>query len=101
MLASWDLYEVVGKFYSKLSRLLLVIADRRQSEGNEEFHYNEAYLLTDPKTRNFLYGFRNSIIGIDLRMHLKENNTVRNRGTGFRMNELHFVNLYSKKIKII
>jgi hypothetical protein len=101
LLASWDLYEVVGKFYSKLSRLLLVFADRRKTAEKEEFHYNEAYLLTNPQTRNFLEGFKNSTLGIDLRMHLKENNSVRNRGTGFRMNEIDMISLYNDRKKLI
>lgn len=53
---------------TKLSRLLIIIADRKVEQGEEYFHYNEAYLLTDPSPRNFLKAFKNSLIGIDIRM---------------------------------
>jgi len=101
LLAEWDVYVVVGVFSSKLSRLLFVLADRRIVQGHEEFHFNEAYLLTEPNPRNFLNAFKNSLVGIDLRMHLKENGTVRNRGTGFRMREKDMLELYGKKSNLL
>jgi hypothetical protein len=87
ILATWDIYVIVGTFMVKLSRLLIVIADRKLEQGREHFHYNEAYLLTNPSPRNFLKAFKSSLIGIDLRMHLKESGIVRNRGTAFRIKE--------------
>ncbi len=101
LIAEWDVYVVVGVFSSKLSRLLFVLADRRTIKGQEEFHFNEAYLLTEPNPRNFLIVFKNSLVGIDLRMHLQENGTVRNRGTGFRMREKDMLELYGNKRKLL
>lgn len=101
ILATWDIYVIVGKFMSKFSRLLLVLAERKVSESNEYFHYNEAYLLTDPQARNFLKGFKNNTIGIDLRMHLKENESVRNRGTAFRIKVSNFIDLYGNSKKLV
>ncbi len=101
LLAEWDVFVLVGKFSSKMSRLLFVLADRRTRDGQEEFHYNEAYLLTEPNPRNFLEAFNKSLVGIDLRMHLKENGAVRNRGTGFRMREKNMIELYKNKRRLI
>ncbi len=101
LLAEWDVYVIVGVFSSKLSRLLFVLAERRKVQKQEEFHFNEAYLLTEPNPRNFLRAFKNSLVGIDLRMHLKENGTVRNRGTGFRMREHDMMELYANKRKLL
>ncbi len=101
ILAEWDIYVIVGKFSQKLSRLLLVIADRRESQGEEEFFYNEAYLLKDPNPRYFLNAFKASRVGIDIRMHLTENRNVRNRGTGFRMHERDLVDLYGTKQRLL
>lgn len=61
ILATWDIYVIVGKFIAKLSKLLIVLADRKIKQGKEYFHYNEAYILTNPKPRNFLWAFKNSI----------------------------------------
>ncbi len=100
-LATWDMYVIVGKFMTKLGRLLLVLADRDKRKGVEWFHYNEAYLLTDPQARKFIEAFKQGSIGIDLRMHLRENGTVRNRGTAFRIREKDLILLYDKRKKII
>ncbi len=86
---------------TKLSRLLIVIADRKTKHGKEYFHYNEAYLLTNPSARSFLKAFKNSLIGIDLRMHLKEEGTVRNRGTAFRVKEKDLLKLYESCKRLI
>ena len=101
ILATWDVYVIVGTFMTKLSRLLIIIADRKVEQGEEYFHYNEAYLLTDPSPRNFLKAFKNSLIGIDIRMHLKESGAVRNRGTAFRIKEKDLMELYKHKRRLI
>lgn len=101
LLAEWDVYVVVGKFSQKLSRLLFILADKRDVQGGEEFFYCEAYLLTDPNPRNFLNAFKNSLVGIDIRMHITENGSVRNRGTGFRMREKDLLELYGTKRKLL
>ena len=101
LLAEWDVYVVVGVFSSKMSRLLFVLADRRVVQANEEFHFNEAYLLTNPNPRSFLKALKSSLVGIDLRMHLKENGVVRNRGTGFRMREKDMMELYGNRRRLI
>ena len=100
-LATWDVYVIVGTFMVKLSRLLMVLADRKVINGKEYFHYNEAYLLTNPSSRKFLNAFKKSLIGIDLRMHLKENGAVRNRGTAFRVKERDLLELYEDKRRLI
>lgn len=99
--ATWDVYVIVGKFMTKLSRLLIVLADRKIIKGKEYFHYNEAYLLTNPSSRSFIKAFKKSLIGIDLRMHLKESGAVRNRGTAFRIKEKNLIELYEHRKKLI
>jgi hypothetical protein len=41
------------------------------------------------------YAFKAGKVGIDLRMHLKEKGSVRNRGTAFRIKEIDLWDLYS------
>jgi len=101
IIATWDVYVIVGKFMAKLSRLLIVLAERKVIDGKEYFYYNKAYLLTDPSARSFIKAFKKSIIGIDLRMHLKENGAVRNRGTAFRIKEKDLVELYEHSRRLI
>jgi len=99
--ATWDIYVIVGKFMTKMSRLLIVMADRKKEHGKEYFHYNEAYLLTDPSPRKFISAIKKSLIGIDIRMHLKESGAVRNRGTAFRIKEKDLLELYENQRRLI
>ncbi len=100
-MATWDIYVIVGTFMTKLSRLLFVLADRKVIENKEYFYYNEAYLLKDPSPRNFIKAFKKSLIGIDLRLHLKESGAVRNRGTAFRIKEKDLIELYEDRRRLI
>ncbi len=102
VLAIWSVYTIVGKFLTKLERLLVVFADNRINEetNKEEFHFNEAYLLDKPDPDKFLNAFENGQIAVDVRMHLKKTGEVRNHGTGFRIDERNISSLY-KNIKQI
>ena len=103
LLATWSIFTIVGKFISKLERLLIVLAENQVNDisGKEEFYFNEAYLLENPSPDNFLNAFENSQIAIDLRMHLKSTGTVRNHGTGFRIKENNILNLYSLRKRVL
>ena len=82
--------------------LVIVYADTRiNSDGREEFWFNEAFYLTQPNEDNLLDLIKKNIIIVDVRMHLKENKAVRNHGTGFRINE-EFLNLcFGSRKKLI
>ncbi len=101
LLATWDLFHIVGKFLTKLDHVLFVHADTRKIEGIEEFHYIKAELLSEPSSSTFRNGFNSGVVMIDLRMHLNPNGTVRNRGTGFRVRELSLPTLFNKSTAII
>ena len=101
LLATWDLFHIVGKFLTKLDHMLFVHADTRKVDGVEEFHYTHAHLLSEPSSMTFRDGFANGIVLIDVRMHLKPNGTVRNRGTAFRVHEHNLPELFDKTISIV
>lgn len=98
VLGSWSVYTIIGKFITKLERLMIIFAECQINElsGKEEFHFNEAYFLEEPDPDKFLDAFEKGIIAIDLRMHLKPTGTVRNHGTGFRIDERNLPELYKK-----
>lgn len=101
-LATWDIYIMISKLISKLNKVLFVIADRKITKGLEEFWFNEAYILSNPSPQKFVNAFKSGKVGIDLRMHLKANGQVRNRGTAFRIKEAELKELYEevKKLEI-
>lgn len=92
-IAEWLGEVVIDRFRSKMPALVIVSADTRiNSDSKEEFWFNEAYLLTDPDRDHFLDLIKQDIVIVDVRMHLRENRSVRNHGTGFRIEE-RFLNL--------
>ena len=87
-IARWNGRTLIQRFADKMPALALVQADAREnSSSREEFWFNEAHLLTNPNIDNFLDLVANDRIRIDLRMHLRPNGSVRNHGTGFRIDE--------------
>jgi hypothetical protein len=101
IIAEWSVYVIVGKFMTKLDRILFVLADNKIENAEEYFHFNEAYLLEQPSIDNFIKAFKNNLILIDIRMHIKPSGGVRNHGTGFRIYEKELINLYSTKKQIL
>jgi len=61
-----------------------LIVKSREILSHEHFHYNQAYLLMNGNPRKFMQAIKNSLVAIDLRMHLKDKGIVRNHGTAFR-----------------
>lgn len=102
LIAHWPGEGLIDTFKKKMPSLVVVYADTRvNSDEKEEFWFNEADLLTDPDEDNFLDLIRKDIVVVDLRMHLRNNNVVRNHGTGFRIEE-KFLNLcFGRRDKII
>jgi len=100
--AVWSIYTIVGKFISKLERVIFVLAQTRyDKKGKEEFYFDEAYLLEQPSPDKFMEAFNKSLIAIDIRMYLKESGTVRNHGTGIRIFEKDIIQLYGKRRELI
>lgn len=102
LIAEWSGEILINTFKKKMPALIVVNADTRiNSDEKEEFWFNEAFYLTEPNENNLLDLIRQDIIIVDIRMHLKENKTVRNHGTGFRIDE-KFLNLcFSKRERLI
>ncbi|MBP9016374.1 MAG: hypothetical protein KBG17_01340 [Paludibacteraceae bacterium] len=100
-IAEWSSYVLAGKFMTKLDRLLFVLADNKLENDIEYFHFNEAYLLENPTPEKFLEAFEKNELMIDIRMHLKDSNGVRNHGTALRMSEKNLIDLYTQKRQLI
>ncbi|MEO5357793.1 MAG: MvaI/BcnI family restriction endonuclease [Nitrospirae bacterium YQR-1] len=98
IIATWDIYNLISKLISKLGKVLFVTADSRAGESKiEEFHFNEAYLLIEPTAKSFIKALEDSTVCIDIRMHLKESNHIRNHGTAIRIKESDIPLLFEKK----
>lgn len=88
LIAQWSGDGLAKTFNEKMPALVVVYADTRiNSDNKEEFWFNEAYLLRQPDASNILELVRNGTILVDIRMHINEGGSVRNHGTGFRIDE--------------
>ena len=75
-------------FEKKQPELALVKADVEKKNGNEYFWYDEAYHLSDFDSEKFLELIKESSISLGLRMHIKENGCLENKGTAWRIKDL-------------
>lgn len=101
LLASWDMYYIVGKFVTKFERMLFVHADSKIVDGKEYFHYDEAKILSEPSSLTFRDGFANGIVTIDIRMYLRPSGAARNHGTGFRILEQNLPKLFGRVERLV
>ena len=103
LVAEWKISNLIETFEKKMPVLVIVFADTRiNSNEKEEFWYNEAYFLEHPDVDNFIHLIKNDKIIVDIRMHLKNNNsTVRNHGTAFRIDEQFLYLCFGKKERLI
>lgn len=88
-------------FEQKLPELVVVLADTKNSDFNETFHYNEAYYLEGFSFQGFMSNIERGNIKVDLRMHMKTNERVRNHGTAFRIIKSELYNCFDNKVKIL
>lgn len=81
--------------------MLLVEAESRNSDANEEFLYKEAHLLTGIIVEKFLEYIKNGTIVVDLRMHINKNGVVRNHGTAFRLHRRYWDSCFNNTERLL
>ncbi len=92
----WDKENLKTSFERKLPRIVYVKADSKGSGKNEEFWYNEAWLLNGFNFANFIKLLKQGVILVDVRIGQYPNGKAHDHGTGFRVSpkklELCFTN---------
>jgi hypothetical protein len=83
--ATYPLEFLRETFEGKMPELVMVLARTKEVDGREHFLYDEAYHLDGFDGDRFLELMRDGVITLDLRMHLKDNGNIRNRGTAWRI----------------
>lgn len=102
LIAEWPGEILIDTFRTKMPALAVVYAETRiNSDNKEEFWFNEAYFLTNPDEDNFLDLIKKDIVIVDVRMHLRNNGTVRNHGTGFRIDERFLNQCFGNRERLI
>jgi len=85
VLGYWERETLRDSFERKLPKLLFVRADARGSNSNEEFWFNEAWLLSGFDFNSFVQVLEEGIILIDIRIGQYPNGRLHDHGTAFRI----------------
>ncbi len=81
--------------------LLYVKADSRGSEKNEEFHFNEAWLMHGFSFSNFTKLLKEGNLLIDIRIGQYSDGSPHDHGTGFRIRPDKLDLCFSKRTQIV
>lgn len=84
-LGYWDESTLRACFEEKLHHLLYVLADYRGSGKEEEFWFNEAWLLSGFNFEAFLKAVNDGIVCVDTRIGQYPTGRTHDHGTGFRV----------------
>lgn len=85
ILGYWDKNTLKKSFERKLPKLLYVKAKTRGKRSDEEFWFNEAWLLNGFNFDNFLKLLKKRVILVDIRIGQYPNGRPHDHGTGFRV----------------
>ncbi|MGQ9848134.1 MAG: MvaI/BcnI family restriction endonuclease [Bacteroidales bacterium] len=85
ILGYWNKETLKNSFERKLPQLLYVKADSRGKGSNEEFWFNEAWLLSGFDFNNFVFLLQEGTILVDIRIGQYPDGRPHDHGTGFRV----------------
>jgi len=84
-LGYWDETTLKSSFERKLRHVLYVLADYRGTRREEEFWFNEAWLLGGFDFGNFMKNVTDGVICVDTRIGQYPDGRAHDHGTGFRV----------------
>jgi hypothetical protein len=85
IVAYWDKETLKNSFERKLPKMLYVKAETRGKGSDEEFWFNEAWLLSGFDFNNFVQLLKDGIILVDIRIGQYPDGRPHDHGTGFRV----------------
>jgi hypothetical protein len=103
----WPLSIFDDVLKSKSNNILLVFAETRgeRKTSNEQFHYIEAYLLSNMNIKKFEAAIENDKLKVDIRIGVYRSGKLKGKyhdhGTGFRISKGDFLHLFDEVTKII
>jgi len=101
VLGYWDKDTLKKTFERKLPRLMYIKAESQGSGKNEEFWFNEAWLLQGFDFENFLKLLTAGVILVDIRIGQYPNGKPHDHGTGFRIQPNQLELCFSKREQIL
>jgi hypothetical protein len=97
----WDKEALRSSFERKLPKIVYVKAESKGSGKNEEFWFNEAWLLGGFSFVNFVKLLKQGVILVDIRVGQYANGKTHDHGTGFRVSPKKLELCFSDRKRII
>lgn len=101
ILGYWDRDTLRERFTTKMPRLLYVKAETKGYGSNEEFWFNEAWLLSGFEFENLLELLREGRILVDIRIGQSPDGRPHDHGTGFRVHPEKLELCFSNRNRVL
>lgn len=105
--AYWDIEQLFATLKNKMSQTVLVIADTKGRVGaaDEEFYFEEAWLLSKISRESFIQALKKSILVVEIRIGADKTGEMagkyHNHGTAFRVKDGEEAQLFSEKKRLL
>jgi hypothetical protein len=95
--AGWTYEMLLDTTKKKLQSLALISAQKKIIEGNTYYVYRHLDMIDGLDNAGLIDMIKQDIVRIDLRMKMREDDTVRDHGTGFRIRNKNLISVYKTR----
>lgn len=95
--AGWTYEMLLDTTKKKLGSLALISAQKRIMDGKTHYIYRHLDMVDGLDNAGLIEMIKQDIVRIDLRMKMREDDTVRDHGTGFRIRNKNLISVYKTR----
>jgi hypothetical protein len=95
--AGWTYDMLLDTTKKKLQSLALISAQKRVIDGKTYYVYRHLDMIDGLDNAGLIEMIKQDIVRIDLRMKMREDGTVRDHGTGFRIRNKNLISVYKTR----
>jgi hypothetical protein len=95
--AGWTYEMLLDTTKKKLQSLALISAQKKVMDGKIHYIYRHLDMIDGMDNAGLIEMIKQDIVRIDLRMKMREDDTVRDHGTGFRIQNKNLISVYKTR----
>jgi hypothetical protein len=95
--AGWTYEMLLDTTKKKLQSLALISAQKKVIDGKTHYIYRHLDMIDGMDNAGLIEMIKQDIVRIDLRMKMREDDTVRDHGTGFRIQNKNLISVYKTR----
>ncbi len=99
-IANWSVEVLQKRLTEKHSHSVFAAAESRSEGREEEFRYRTVTWCRDPSAARLLDLVDSGDVIVELRMHLRDDGSVRNHGTAFRVRKHRLKTLFARQDRV-